>query len=133
MRANLRHCVSSQWPRHTARLPILVDATTRTGAILLLILISGACAPKQKIRLDCVPQEVTIYVDKEPLPSVPDSINLRADRSHILFFKGGGYLPALVVLDSEESEEGPVLSPRDVCFELDLIERSRELRIEVEP
>ncbi len=133
MRAKLRHRVSSHGPRDTSRRTTLLDASVRTGAILLLVLISGACAPKQKIRLDCVPQEVTIYVDREPLPSVPDSIDLRADQSHVLFFKGGGYEPAMVVLDIEESPEGPVLYPRDVCFELDLIERTRDLRIEIEP
>jgi len=105
---------------------------TRTVAILLLVLTFGACAPKQKIQLDCVPKEVTIYVDKEPLPDVPDSIDLRADQSHVLFFKGGGYKPAMVVLDSEAGADGPALSPRDVCLELDLVERTRDLQIEVE-
>ena len=123
MHANRRHCGSSQRPRYTARLTILVDASVRSGAILLLLLVSGACAPKQKIQLDCIPKQVTIYVDKEPLPSVPDSIDLRADQPHILFFKGGGYESAMVVLDSEETADGPALTPRDVCLELDLIER----------
>ena len=53
---------------------------TRSAAILLLVLTLVACAPKQKIQLDCVPKEVTIYVDKEPLPDVPDSIDLHTPR-----------------------------------------------------
>jgi hypothetical protein len=133
MHANPRHCGSNRRPRYTVGLTTLVDASVRIGATLLLLCVFGACAPKQKITLDCVPKEVTIYVDKEPLPGVPDSIKLRADQSHVLFFKGGGYESAMVVLESEEGEDGPALSPRDVCLELDLIERSRELRIEVEP
>jgi len=132
MRVNLRRCVSNHRRHYTSRQTALVNASARAGAILLVILICGACAPKQKIQLDCVPKEVTIYVDKEPLPDVPDSIDLRADRSHILFFKGSGYKSAMVVLDSEESADGPALFPRDVCVELDLVERDRDLRIEVE-
>ncbi len=132
MRAISRRCVPGGSACCAARPAIGVERLTRSGAILLLVLVFCACAPKQKIQLDCVPQEVTIYVDKEPLPEVPDSIDLRADRSHVLFFKGGGYQPAMVVLDSEQGADGPVLSPRDVCLELDLVERSRDLRIEVE-
>jgi hypothetical protein len=114
-------------------LTTLVGALVRVSAALLLVLVSGACATTQKFQLDCVPKDVTIYVDRDPLPDVPDSIDLRADQSHVLFFKGGGYQPAMVVLDSEEGADGPALTPRDVCVELNLVERSRELQIEIEP
>jgi hypothetical protein len=133
MRANSRRSVSRHRPGHAARLTTLVGVSLRVGAALLLVLVSGACATTQKFHLDCVPKEVTIYVDRDPLPDVPDSIDLRADQSHVLFFKGGGYQPAMVVLHSEEGADGPALSPRDVCTELNLVERSRELEIEVEP
>lgn len=102
------------------------------NAALLLLLISTACAQTQTFRLDCVPKEVTIYLDKEPLDRVPDSIRLRTDRPHTLFFKGGDYKPEMVVLDTQPAGQEPALSPRDVCTELNLVKRSRELEIEVE-
>ena len=91
-----------------------------------------ACAHKQTISLECVPKDVTIYLDKVPLDRTPDSIALRTDRPHVLFFKGEGYEPVMVVLDTEETTDGPALSPRDLCFELNLAKRKRELEIEIE-
>jgi hypothetical protein len=132
MRANSPCSVSTRQSCNAAPRASLVGASARAGAVLLIVLGAGACAPKQKIRLDCVPKEVTVYVDRNPLADVPDSIELRADQSHVLFFKGGGYQPAMVVLDSEQGADGPALSPTDVCVELNLIERSRELQIEIE-
>ena len=132
MHANSQRSVSRSHSGCATRPVNLVGASVRAGAVLLLVLGAGACAPKQKIHLDCVPQDVTIYVDRDPLPGVPDSIDLRADRSHVLFFKGSGYKPAMVVLDSEEGADGPALSPPDICVELNLVERSRELQIEIE-
>jgi hypothetical protein len=38
----------------------------------------------------------------------------------------------MVVLDLEETADGPALSPRDLCFELNLEKRKRELEIEIE-
>ncbi len=132
MHANSQRSGSSCHSGCASRPVNLVGASVRASAVVLLVLGAGACAPKQKIHLDCVPQDVTIYVDRDPLPDVPDSIDLRADQSHVLFFKGGGYKPAMVVLDSEEGADGPALSPRDICVELNLVERSRELQIEIE-
>jgi hypothetical protein len=38
----------------------------------------------------------------------------------------------MVVLELEETADGPALSPRDLCFELNLAKRKRELEIEIE-
>ena len=107
------------------------DVSIRICAIALALLVVGACAHKQTIRLDCVPKDVTIYLDKAPLDRVPDSIDLRTDQPHVLFFKGEGYEPVMVVLELEETADGPALSPRDLCFELNLVRRNRELELEI--
>ena len=121
-----------QRPRYTAAVVATGNASIRTCGIALALLAVGACAHKQTIRLDCVPKDVTIYLDKVPLDRVPDSIDLRTDQPHVLFFKGEGYEPTMVVLDIEETADGPALSPQDLCFELNLARRSRELELEIE-
>jgi hypothetical protein len=123
---------ASDRPRYTAAVVTHFDASIRICGIALAMLAVGACAHKQTIQLDCVPKDVTIYLDKVPLDRTPDSIDLRTDQPHVLFFKGEGYEPAMVVLDTEETPDGPALSPRDLCFELNLARRSRELELEIE-
>jgi hypothetical protein len=118
--------------RYTETVVALLNASIRSCGIALVLLAVGACAHKQTIRLDCVPKDVTIYLDKVPLERVPDSIALRTDQPHVLFFKGEGYEPTMVVLEIEETEDGPALSPRDLCFELNLAKRKRELEIVIE-
>jgi len=108
------------------------DVSIRAWAIVFLPLVASGCAQTQRYRLDCIPADVTIYLDKVPLDRVPDSIDLRADQPHLLFIKGEGYEPTMVVLETEETADGPVLSPRDLCLELNLAKRSRNLEIEVE-
>jgi hypothetical protein len=107
------------------------DVSIRLCGIALVLLVVGACAHKQTIRLDCVPKDVTIYLDKVPLDRVADSIDLRTDEPHLLFFRGEGYEPTMVVLEIEETADGPALSPRDLCLELNLVRRSRDLELEV--
>jgi hypothetical protein len=109
-----------------------LDVSIRICGIALVLLAAGACAHKQTIRLDCVPKDVTVYLDKVPLERVPDSVDLRTDRPHVLFFKGEQYEPTMVVLDIEETADGPALSPRDLCLEFNLARRSRELELEIE-
>jgi hypothetical protein len=123
---------ASDRPRYTATVVAAVNASIRTCGIALALLAVAACAHKQTIRLDCVPKDVTIYLDKVPLERVPDSIALRTDQPHVLFFKGEGYEPVMVVLELEETADGPALSPRDLCFELNLAKRKRELEIEID-
>ena len=111
----------------------LFDRLPSACALLLFISLFGAgCAPKQKIPLDCVPKDVTIYVDKKPLESVPSEIDLRADRPHTLFFRGEGYEPTMLVLESVDSGHGPALTPGNVCVKLNFVERNRDVEIEIE-
>jgi hypothetical protein len=123
---------ASRHPRYTAAVVAPGVISIRACGIALALLAVGACAHKQTIQLDCVPKDVTIYLDKVPLDRVPDSIALRTDQPHVLFFKGEGYEPTMVVLELEETADGPALSPRDLCFELNLAKRKRELEIEIE-
>jgi len=111
---------------------LVESSPTACVSILLLALLAMSCAPKQKIPLGCVPKDITIFVDKKPLDSVPDEIALRADRPHTLFFRGGGYEPAMVVLESVDGENGPVLAPSEVCVELHFEERNRDVQFEIE-
>ena len=97
-----------------------------------LALFAAGCAAKQTIPLDCVPKDVTIFVDKKPLDNVPDAIELRTDRPHTLFFRGEGYEPAMLVLESVDGEHGPALAPSDVCVELHFVERTRNVEVEIE-
>lgn len=122
---------ASHRPRYTAAVTASFAASIRICGIALALLAVGACAHKQTIRLDCVPKDITIYLDKVPLDRVPDSIDLRTDQPHVLFFKGEGYEPTMVVLDIDEAADEPALSPRDLCFELNLAKRKRELEIEI--
>ncbi len=106
----------------------------RLPCVLLLLAapFAASCATKQTIRLDCVPKDVTIYVDKKPLDSVPNEIELRTDQPHTLFFRGKDYNPTMVVLDSVVGENGPALAPDNVCVELHFVKRTQELEIEIE-
>lgn len=117
--------------RYTARV-LRLGHRFRFTLLVLVALFSPSCATKQTIPLDCVPKDVTIYVDKKPLDSVPNEIELRTDRPHTLFFRGEGYDPAMVVLDSVSGEHGPALAPSDVCVELHFVKRAQELEIEIE-
>ena len=111
---------------------IRLGPSLRASAVAGLLLAATGCAHTQTYQLDCVPRNVTIYLDKVPLERNSDSIDLRTDRPHVFFFKGEGYEPMMVVLDSEKTPDGPVLAPSDLCSDFNLVKRSRNLQIEVE-
>ena len=92
-----------------------------------------SCAPKQKIALDCVPEEVVIYVDGEPLDEPPPALDLRSDRPHKLYFKGPGLVPELVVLNSGKMDGKAKLSPSEVCVKPRYVQVGRELEMEIDP
>jgi len=92
-----------------------------------------ACAPKQKIALDCVPEEVVIYVDGEPLDEPPPALDLRSDRPHTLYFKGPGLVPELVVLNSGKMDGKAKLSPSEVCVKPRYVQVGRELEMKIDP
>ena len=103
-------------------------------SILVVVVAAAAlgCASKQRIALDCVPHEVSVYVDGRKLEQNPESIELRKDKAHTVFFKGGGYRPQMVVLHSEDVDGEARLSPSEVCTETVFIETRPDVRIEVE-
>lgn len=99
---------------------------------LLAVVAALACAPKQRIALDCIPKEVTVYVDGEALEKTPSEISLRSDQPHTLFVKGPGYQPEMIVLTSEEGPDGHQLSPAEVCVRPRYVGVRRELQVEIE-
>lgn len=104
-------------------------------ALALFVAFAG-CAPKQRVPLDCVPEQVTIYVDGQALEENPDALELRADEPHKIYFKGEGYEPQLIVLESRTDPDGdPALAPAEVCVELVSVEVERSLTLtpEAEP
>ena len=101
--------------------------------MIVLLLAALGCAAKQPIAIDCVPEEVVIYVDGERIDGVPESIALSRDRPHTLFFKGPGIEPELVVVNSTLVDGRPALEPAEVCVEPRYRRVGRKLRIEIEP
>jgi hypothetical protein len=97
------------------------------------VAIVAACAPKQKIPLDCIPKEVVVYVDGERLDELPPELDLRSDEPHTVFVKGPGIHPELVVLSSSEVNGRMWLSPSSICIQPRLLEVRRELEFEIEP
>jgi hypothetical protein len=102
-------------------------------ALLGLALATGACAPKQRIPLEAGPAPLWLYVDGELQPALPDEIELRSDRDHMLYFKKPGYASELVVLESRERDGRARLEPGAVRVELAPRGGSgRDLEIETE-
>ena len=101
--------------------------------MIVLPLAALGCAAKQPIAIDCVPEEVVIYVDGERIDGVPESIALSRDRPHTLFFKGPGIEPELVVVNSTLVDGRPALEPAELCVEPRYRRVGRKLRIEIEP
>lgn len=93
---------------------------------------SLGCASQQTIPVRCVPETVTVYVDGEALDEVPDSLTLRADQHHVLFFRGAGYRPEMVLLESEERDGRLVLSPGSLCVDPVFLGVERKIEVEVE-
>ncbi len=91
------------------------------------------CASKQRVALDCVPHDVSVYVDGRELAKTAEWIELRKDKAHTVFFKGGGYQPQMVVLRSEDVDGEARLLPAGVCTEAVFVETRPEVQIEVEP
>ena len=109
-----------------------VEVLCRCALPIAAAAVLVACAPKQKIPLDCVPEEVVIYVDGNRLDEMPSVLELRSDQPHTLYFKGSDFAPELVVLTSEEVEGKAKLSPAEVCVKPRYIGVKRELKMEID-
>ena len=100
--------------------------------LALGILLGMGCAAKQRVALDCVPNEVTVYVDGRPLRGPLDSVELSPDRAHTVFFKGGDHEPQMVVLEPREVEGTLTLEPSDLCSHTDFVPMVPEVKVQVE-
>ena len=109
-----------------------VEAVCRCALAIAAMAALVACAPKQKIALDCVPEEVVIYVDGARLEEMPSHLELRSDQPHTLYFKGPDFVPELVVLNSEEVDGKAGLSPAEVCVKPRYVRVKRELKMEID-
>lgn len=112
---------------------MVVDSSFRCVLPIAAAAALFACAPKQRIALDCVPEEVVIYVDGERLETQPSGLTMRSDMPHTLYFKGPGLVPELIVLNSEEVDGKATLSPSEVCVKPRYVQMGRELEMEIDP
>ena len=115
------------------RSELAVEAVCRCVLPIAAVAALVACAPKQKIALDCLPEEVVIYVDGTRLEKTPSDLELRSDKPHTVYFKGPDFVPELVVLDSEEIDGKHRLSPSEVCVKPRYVQVRRELKMEIDP
>jgi hypothetical protein len=91
------------------------------------------CAAKQSVPLDCVPEQVTVYVDGRALEGSPKTLELRSDEPHKLYFKGPGYEPRMLILEPAPGADGrQKLHPSRVCVELVPVGMDRDLQLQVE-
>jgi hypothetical protein len=102
------------------------------AALLLGAAVFG-CATPQRVSLACVPKNVQVFVDGRLIEGSPQALELSKDESHTVFFKGGGYQPQMLVLESREQDGERVLEPADLCSRLVLVEMQPEVKIEVDP
>jgi hypothetical protein len=96
----------------------MVDLRRYVWLLLPLVAMLAACATKQRVSLDVVPAEVTIYLDGKPLAGVPTEVELRADQGHVLFFRAEGYRPERVMFFSRQRDGKPYLEPAEVRLQL---------------
>lgn len=88
---------------------------------------------KQRVRIECVPERVSVYVDGRLLEPASGGVLLRTDRPHKIFAKGAGYEPRLVVLEPERDAEGRLrFASSELCIEVVPIGLNRELELEPE-
>ena len=91
------------------------------------------CASTQRFSLECVPQDVEVYVDKEAVEGRPPDLSLRVDEAHTVYFKGGGYRPQMVVLESRDVDGEVQLAPQDLCREVVFVPMERQIHMAVDP
>ena len=105
----------------------------RRAALSLLVLAGVlACASTQKVSLECVPSDVTVFVDGRELEGRPAEIELRKNEPHTFYFKGGGYRTQMVVLESSEVDGEVQLTPADLCQEVVFAEMRPDVVVELE-
>src|SRR5262245_4422448 len=99
--------------------------------VVLLAIAAAGCATTQKVRVDCVPQKVTVYVDGQQLEG--NEAELSTDRPHKIYAKGPGYEPRLVVLEPAPGPDGKAAFASDnVCLEVVPVAVGREIELDPE-
>ena len=97
----------------------------------LLAAAAAGCVSTQKVRIDCVPQKVTVYVDGRQLEG--NQAELSTDRPHKIYAKGPGYEPRLVVVEPEQGPDGrPAFASDNVCLEVVPVAVGREIELDPE-
>jgi len=111
-------------------------AATRLPAIGLAFasgLAAGCLTSTERVRIECVPERVEVYVDGRLLETGETEVSLRRDAPHKIYVKGPGYEPQLVVLEPVVDAEGnETLGSDAVCIEVVPIGMQRELELEIE-
>ncbi len=107
----------------------------RMGTLLALglsgVALSG-CATQQVVPLSIEPAPVEVYVDGRLADGrPPESLSLRADRSHVVLVRRAGYLSQQVVLESIREGGETRLVPDRISLRL-VSERSQGRRLQVE-
>jgi hypothetical protein len=101
------------------------------SGIAIAAALAAGCATTQKVRVDCVPQKVTVYVDGRELEG--NEAELSTDRPHKIYAKGPGYEPRLVVLEPEKRPDGRTGFASDsVCVEVVPVGIGREIELDPE-
>ena len=98
--------------------------------VQLALALAVACAPRQRIPLDLGPGAVELYVNGERAEAVPQEVELRIDRDHKIFVKRPGYVPQLVVLETQEVDGEVALEPPQVRVRLHPVIGDRRIQIE---
>lgn len=89
------------------------------GSLLLIVLVGlVSCASTQHVGLAVGPGPVVLFVDGEALDVVPESLELRANRDHTLFFQREGYRSQLVIVRTSEVDGESRLTPEAIAIEL---------------
>ncbi len=105
------------------------------GVGLLVVALALACAPKQIVPLQVGPGVVQVFVDGEPLPEPPpDTLDLKANRGHVVFVKKDGHRAQQVILRSVDQPSGPpALEPAQIVVELrPATPKGRRLEVELD-
>lgn len=113
-----------------------IDARSQArllGSVLFALAVAG-CASTQTVKIECVPENVFVFVDGEQLEAGHTEVALRTDEPHKIYVKGEGYEPQLVVLEPQVDDEGRtrLAANEELCIEPVPIGLDRTLEIEVE-
>jgi hypothetical protein len=105
-----------------------------SSTLLVATLVATGCvSSSQRVRIECVPEQVQVYVDGRLLEDDEFEVSLRKDEPHKIFVKGAGYEPQLVVLEPRVDADGnQTLGSDAVCVEVVPLGMKRDLELHME-